>query len=73
MRPERKIMSAEAEILSELEAIRLIDPHTHINPYSPASRTLADILGITTTPNWLIQQVSPVSELSRKDWIQKRK
>ncbi len=38
-------MSAEAEILSELEAIRLIDPHTHINPYAPASRTLADILG----------------------------
>ena len=38
-------MSAEAEILSELEAIRLIDPHTHINPYAPASKTLADILG----------------------------
>jgi len=38
-------MTAESEILSELEAIRLIDPHTHINPYAPASRTLADILG----------------------------
>ncbi len=38
-------MSAEAEILSELESIRLIDPHTHIDPHSPASATLADILG----------------------------
>lgn len=29
----------------ELSKIRLIDPHTHINPLSPASSTLADILG----------------------------
>ncbi|MCA9049946.1 MAG: glucuronate isomerase, partial [Planctomycetaceae bacterium] len=33
------------EILTELEALRLIDPHTHINPLSAASATLADILG----------------------------
>ena len=33
------------EILSELEALRLIDPHTHINPLSAASETLADIMG----------------------------
>lgn len=33
------------EILSELESLRLIDPHTHINPHSAASTTLADILG----------------------------
>ncbi len=38
-------MSAAAEILSELESLRLIDPHTHINPHSAASETLADILG----------------------------
>ena len=38
-------MSATAEILSELESLRLIDPHTHINPHSAASNTLADILG----------------------------
>ena len=38
-------MSATAEILSELESLRLIDPHTHINPHSAASDTLADILG----------------------------
>ena len=38
-------MSATEEILSELEALRLIDPHTHINPHSASSDTLADILG----------------------------
>jgi len=32
-------------IYDELDKIRLIDPHTHINPLAPASRTLADILG----------------------------
>jgi len=32
-------------ILRELEAIRLVDPHTHINPHHPASTSLADILG----------------------------
>lgn len=33
------------EILKPLEALRLIDPHSHINPHSAASSTLADILG----------------------------
>ena len=32
-------------LLSELEALVLIDPHTHINPHSAASTTLADIMG----------------------------
>ncbi len=32
-------------ILDELEALVLIDPHTHINPHSAASTTLADIMG----------------------------
>jgi glucuronate isomerase len=32
-------------ILTELEQIVLIDPHTHINPHAPASTTLADIMG----------------------------
>lgn len=32
-------------ILTELESLVLIDPHTHINPHSPASETLADIMG----------------------------
>ncbi|MCP6769795.1 hypothetical protein NL529_33610, partial [Klebsiella pneumoniae] len=32
-------------ILTELNGIRLIDPHSHINPHAAASKTLADILG----------------------------
>ena len=32
-------------IFEELDNLVLIDPHTHINPLSPASETLADILG----------------------------
>ncbi len=32
-------------IFDELEALVLIDPHTHINPHSAASSTLADIMG----------------------------
>ncbi|HID23244.1 MAG TPA: amidohydrolase [Planctomycetaceae bacterium] len=35
----------QERLLSELERIDLIDPHSHINPHSPASTTLADILG----------------------------
>ena len=40
-------MSTELQqrILSELESLVLIDPHTHINPHAPASKTLADIMG----------------------------
>lgn len=32
-------------IFDALDALVLIDPHTHINPLSPASNTLVDILG----------------------------
>ncbi|MCY2989174.1 MAG: glucuronate isomerase [Planctomycetota bacterium] len=32
-------------LFAELQALTLIDPHTHINPLQPASQTLADILG----------------------------
>lgn len=40
-------MSRETQvaILSELESLVLIDPHTHINPHAAASTTLADIMG----------------------------
>jgi glucuronate isomerase len=34
-----------ARITAELDRLVLIDPHTHINPHSPASTTLADIMG----------------------------
>lgn len=32
-------------VLQALRDVTLIDPHTHINPYNPASQTLADLLG----------------------------
>lgn len=41
----RDLSSARETIYQAISSIRLIDPHTHINPHSPASETLADILG----------------------------
>lgn len=35
----------QQRLLAELEAIRLIDAHSHIEPKTAASKTLADILG----------------------------
>ncbi len=40
-----------SELFQELDAIPLIDPHTHIEPKSAASKNLVDLLGITTTPS----------------------
>lgn len=41
-----RIMSSTRQtILQALRDIRLIDPHSHINPHQPASKSLADILG----------------------------
>lgn len=37
--------SLQHRLYQELSQLVLIDPHTHINPHSPASQTLADILG----------------------------
>jgi len=35
----------QTRLFAELNSIRLIDPHTHIDPHAAASTTLADILG----------------------------
>jgi len=32
-------------LFAELNSLVLIDPHTHIDPYAPAAKTLADVLG----------------------------
>ncbi|HEX5443736.1 MAG TPA: glucuronate isomerase [Pirellulales bacterium] len=32
-------------LFDQLDALLLIDPHTHINPHAPAAATLADVLG----------------------------
>lgn len=37
--------TARDSIYEAIASIRLIDPHTHINPHAPASNTLADLLG----------------------------
>jgi glucuronate isomerase len=37
--------SVRNSIYEAIASIRLIDPHTHINPHAPASSTLADLLG----------------------------
>ncbi len=37
--------SVRETIYEAIASIRLIDPHTHINPHAPASSTLADLLG----------------------------
>ena len=41
----RIMSSTRQSICQALREIRLIDPHSHINPHQPASTTLADILG----------------------------
>jgi glucuronate isomerase len=44
---EKQVMSEELtkRLCGELTKLVLIDPHTHINPHSPASKTLADLMG----------------------------
>src|SRR3954469_20188109 len=37
--------SLRQRLFTELDSIRLIDPHSHIEPKTAASKTLADILG----------------------------
>ncbi len=37
--------SLRDRLFAELDALVIVDPHTHINPLAPASKTLADILG----------------------------
>ncbi|MGC1274577.1 MAG: glucuronate isomerase [Planctomycetaceae bacterium] len=36
---------ARQRLFEALDDLVLVDPHTHVNPHSPASETLADILG----------------------------
>ena len=43
--PPSDLASVRQTIYDAISAIRLIDPHTHINPHDAGSHTLADILG----------------------------
>ncbi|MBX3422122.1 MAG: amidohydrolase [Pirellulaceae bacterium] len=38
-------LDLKQRLFDELDRLVLIDPHTHINPHSPASQSLAEILG----------------------------
>ena len=38
-------MSLTQTIFQSLDSVPLVDPHSHINPRSPASQTIADLLG----------------------------
>jgi glucuronate isomerase len=35
----------QQRLFEALDALPLVDPHTHIDPHAPASKTLADVLG----------------------------
>jgi glucuronate isomerase len=45
MRGERSTGDLRERLFEELNRLVLIDPHTHIDPYAPAAKTLADVLG----------------------------
>lgn len=38
-------MTLSQTIFQALDSVKLVDPHSHINPRSPASETIADLLG----------------------------
>jgi glucuronate isomerase len=38
-------LALRQRLFAELDALVLVDPHTHINPHQPAAQSLADILG----------------------------
>lgn len=38
-------LELRTRLFQALDAVAIVDPHTHINPHAPASRNLADILG----------------------------
>jgi glucuronate isomerase len=43
--PRAMSLELRQRLFAELDQLVLVDPHTHINPHEPASKTLADILG----------------------------
>lgn len=43
--PSPMSLELRQRLFDQLDALTLIDPHTHINAHQPASETLADILG----------------------------
>src|SRR3954451_7398039 len=60
-------------LFTELNAIRLIDPHSHIEPKSPASKTLADILGYHYYTELIHSAGMPRTEIEESDLDPKEK
>ena len=63
--------SIRESIYQAIASIRLVDPHTHINPHNPASQTLADILGYHYYTE-LVHSAGMPKELIEQDGISPR-
>lgn len=61
------------EVLEPLQSMRLIDPHTHINPHQLASKTLADILGYHYYTELLHSSGMPKSQIEEPGLAPKEK
>lgn len=59
--------STRQTIFQALRDIRLIDPHSHINPHQPASKTLADILGYHYYTELVHSAGAPKHEIESSD------
>ena len=59
--------SVRESIYEAISSIRLVDPHTHINPHNPGSQTLADILGYHYYTELIHSSGMPKSEIESDD------
>ncbi len=60
-------------LFAELDSIRLIDPHSHIEPKSAASKTLADILGYHYYTELIHSTGMPRAEIEEPDLAPRKK
>src|SRR6185369_13592319 len=60
-------------LFAELDSIRLIDPHSHIEPKAAASKTLADILGFHYYTELVHSAGMPRDEIEEPDLDPKEK
>src|SRR5437016_1128408 len=60
-------------LFAELDSIRLIDPHSHIEPKAAASKTLADILGYHYYTELIHSAGLPRAEIEEPDLDPKEK
>jgi len=66
--------SLRTRLFDALDAIELIDPHTHINAHSPASTTLADIMGYHYYTELAHSAGMPRAQVSKsRTWTRRKK